>query len=206
MLGNLLSKKSVLKTKLYCMHLVWNTYRFADHFVSDECFPTDSPLIGFKLKQYAYKSRSRAQRPRTQSESESEYRKSQSSVLIMPRSESPSDDNSCDQVPVSNFTMSSPRSPQIAGFATLLPEYSGASDQGRPFFEAVESVARLANWDDDTTLIVVRSKFVGEAAHFLRESIDLRTGTNLQTFKAAVLSKIPTIFSADTKTAEIYVL
>ncbi|KAG1695594.1 hypothetical protein GQR58_006539 [Nymphon striatum] len=66
--------------------------------------------------------------------------------------------------------MSSPRSPQIAGFATLLPEYSGASDQGRPFFEAVESVARLSNWDDDTTLIVVRSKFVGEAAHFLRET------------------------------------
>ncbi|KAG1701418.1 hypothetical protein GQR58_004785 [Nymphon striatum] len=112
----------------------------------------------------------------------------------MPRSESPSDDNSCDQVPVSNFTMSSPRSPQIAGFATLLPEYSGASDQGRPFFEAVESVARLANWDDDTTLIVVRSKFVGEAAHFLRESIDLRTGTNLQTFKAAVLARFQPSF------------
>ncbi|KAG1670408.1 THAP domain-containing protein 10 [Nymphon striatum] len=95
---------------------------------------------------------------------------------FMSRPESPSDNNSCDQVPVSTFTMSSPRSPQIAGFATLLPEYSGASDQGRPFFEAVESVARLSNWDDDTTLIVVRSKFVGEAAHFLRESIDLRTG------------------------------
>ncbi|KAG1687299.1 hypothetical protein GQR58_008402 [Nymphon striatum] len=112
----------------------------------------------------------------------------------MPRSESPSDDNPCDQVPESTFTMSSPRSPQIAGFATLLPEYSGASDQGRPFFEAVESVARLANWDDDTTLIVVRSKFVGEAAHFLRESIDLRTGTNLQTFKAAVLARFQPSF------------
>lgn len=79
----------------------------------------------------------------------------------------------------------------IFTFANFIPAYDGTFPI-HDFLTELEDTAHMAQWPDNITLKIAKSKFQGKPEKVLRENLELRSCTNLPDFKRLAIQAFTT--------------